>query len=50
MQSLLFGVSPADPITFIGITLLLGLVGFIANYLPARKATKVDALIALRYE
>ena len=50
LSSLLIGVSGYDPLIFVLVPLLLGSVAFIASYLPARRATKVNPLIALRYE
>ncbi len=50
MRSMLFEISPNDPLTVAGIAFLLLLIAMLASYIPARRATRVDPMIALRYE
>jgi putative ABC transport system permease protein len=50
LQTLLFNVKPTDPLTFGTLTMLLASVALLASFIPARKASRIDPLVALRHE
>jgi ABC-type lipoprotein release transport system permease subunit len=50
MRSLLFEVSPSDVLTFVSVPLLLGTIALAASVIPARRATRIEPLVALRHE
>jgi hypothetical protein len=47
---MIFGISPYDPLTFVAVAAILSIVALLACYIPARRAMKVDPMVALRYE
>ena len=50
LSSMLYGIKPADPLTLVGVSLILAAVALLASYIPAQRTTKVDPMVVLRYE
>ena len=50
VSDFLVGITPSDPITYVGVSILLATVACVATYVPTRRATKIDPMVALRYE
>jgi ABC-type lipoprotein release transport system permease subunit len=50
LRKLLYEIAPTDPVTFVAITLLLIVISFLASWFPARRAAKIDPIVALRHE